>query len=62
MKTIKFTRDLNSINEYTASSFDDATGEYLRKEDVLALIQDLHDCEVREVAKEVLEDIRDELS
>jgi len=38
MKTIKFARQLNTVNEYTSDCFDDCTGDYLKKDDVLALL------------------------
>ena len=36
--TVNFVREVNSINEYTSSSFDDATGEYIMLDDMLDLI------------------------
>jgi hypothetical protein len=38
MKTIKFVREQNTVNEYTSDCFDDCSGDFLRKDDVLALI------------------------
>lgn len=41
MKTIRFVREQNTVNEYTCSCFDDCTGDFLRKDDVLALLDSI---------------------
>ena len=38
MKTVRFVRELNTVNEYTSSSYDDATGEYISIGELLELI------------------------
>lgn len=57
MKTIRFARQYNTYNEYICDEVTDCTGDFLKKDDVLALIQNYRDCEVSEVAIEVLEDL-----
>ena len=38
MKTIRFAREHNTYNEYTCDQVTDCTGDYLKKDDVLALL------------------------
>lgn len=43
MKTIRFVREHNTFNEYTCDCLEDCTGDFLKKDDVLALLQRIDD-------------------
>lgn len=35
LKTIRFVREPNTFNEYTCDQYDDCTGDYINKEDLI---------------------------
>jgi hypothetical protein len=39
MKTIKFVREQNTVNEYTSNCFDDCSGDFYKTDDVRGLIE-----------------------
>jgi hypothetical protein len=62
MKTIRFVREPNTVNEYVCDCYDDCTGDYINKDELVAELEMLLADSTSNGADAVLQLLLEEIS